>query len=92
MGNSDSHDIRQLGRTYSLVFAERSADAICHAIRQGLVSVQTTPVQVMELAGVLTGMFRRGNKAPSAADADSLREKNRQLPTPQLPTPKGIPS
>jgi predicted metal-dependent phosphoesterase TrpH len=63
VGNSDLHDIRQLGRTCSLVFAERSADAIVEAIRKGRVSLQTTPVPKLELAQVVSGMFRRGRKA-----------------------------
>lgn len=63
VGNSDLHDIRQLGRTCSLVFAERSADSVCHAIREGRVSLHTTPVPKVELAQVVTGMFRRGLKA-----------------------------
>lgn len=68
VANSDLHDLRQLGRTYSIVFAERDADAICTAIRDGRVSVHSSPVPTLELAQVLTGMFRRGNKAPIAID------------------------
>jgi predicted metal-dependent phosphoesterase TrpH len=56
VGNSDLHDLRQLGRTYSCVFAEPDADAICHAIREGLVSLETSPVPKSELARVLMGM------------------------------------
>jgi predicted metal-dependent phosphoesterase TrpH len=67
VGNSDAHDLRQLGRTYSLIFAEPGVDAICDAIRRGRVSVQTSPVPVLELAQVLMGMARRGNKTPAAA-------------------------
>ena len=67
VGNSDLHDLRQLGRTYSLVDAERNADAICDAIRAGRVSLQTTPVPRLELAQVLGGMFRRGRKATAPA-------------------------
>lgn len=62
VGNSDLHDIRQLGRTFSLVFAERSADAICRAIREGRVSLQTSPAPASELVQVVSGMFRRGHK------------------------------
>jgi predicted metal-dependent phosphoesterase TrpH len=72
VANSDLHDLRQLGRTYSIVFAERDPDAICSAIREGRVSVYTSPVPKLELASVLTGMFRRGNKAPVAVDAPTL--------------------
>ena len=56
VGNSDLHDLRQLGRTYSRVFAEPDADAICQAIRDGRVSLQTSPVPKSELARVLMGM------------------------------------
>ena len=73
VGNSDLHDLRQLGRTYSHVAAERSADAICQAIREGEVSVKTTPVPAMELARVLGGMARRGTKARGTADAEVTR-------------------
>jgi predicted metal-dependent phosphoesterase TrpH len=72
VANSDLHDLRQLGRTYSIVFAERDADAICSAIRDGRVSVNTSPVPKLELARVLTGMLRRGNKAPVAVDTPTL--------------------
>lgn len=67
VGNSDLHDLRQLGRTYSMVDAERSADAVCDAIRAGRVRVETTPVPKWELAQVLTGMARRGRKAAAPA-------------------------
>jgi predicted metal-dependent phosphoesterase TrpH len=63
VGNSDLHDMRQLGRTCSLVFGERSADGVCHAIREGRVSVHTTPAPKSELTRVVSGMFRRGSKA-----------------------------
>lgn len=76
IGNSDSHDLRQLGRTYSLVFAEPGADAICDAIRNGLVSVETSPVPALELTQVLAGMVRRGNKTVTdAGDARGSRLK-----------------
>jgi predicted metal-dependent phosphoesterase TrpH len=76
VGNSDSHDLRQLGRTYSLVSAEPRADAICDAIRNGLVSVETSPVPILELAQVLAGMTRRGSRRPPAVrDARGSRLK-----------------
>ena len=74
VANSDLHDLRQLGRTYSLVLADRNPDAICAAIREGHVSIQTSPVPKLELARVLGGMFRRGRKAPLGAPIqDSIR-------------------
>ncbi len=72
VGNSDLHDLRQLGRTCSYVYADRNADAICSAIRRGLVTLQTSPVPPYELAQVLTGMLRRGNKPTPTVDAPRL--------------------
>ena len=59
IGNSDLHHLRQLGRTYSMVAAEADADAICDAIRRGLVSVTTSPVPLLELALTLGGLATR---------------------------------
>jgi len=56
VGNSDLHDIRQLGRTYSRVHADPDADAICQAIRDGNVALETSPVPKNELARVLSRM------------------------------------
>jgi len=67
VGNSDLHDLRQLGRTCSYISAERDASAICRAIRDGLVLLQTSPVPALELAQVLGGMMRRGNRKPASA-------------------------
>ena len=49
VGNSDLHDLRQLGRTCSLVSAEPHPDAICDAVRAGQVSLQTAPAPILEL-------------------------------------------
>ncbi len=65
VGNSDAHDLRQLGRTFSLVDADRDADAICAAIREGRVELRTSPVPPLELASVVAGMLFAGRKVPS---------------------------
>ena len=72
VANSDLHDLRQLGRTYSLVLADRSPDSICAAIRDGHVSIQTSPVPKLELARVLGGMFRRGRRQTVATRSEML--------------------
>jgi len=60
VGNSDLHDLRQLGRTYSEVDCDdRDPAAICDAIRAGRVTVRSTPVPSVELAQVLGGMTLR---------------------------------
>jgi predicted metal-dependent phosphoesterase TrpH len=64
VGNSDLHDIRQLGRTYSLVDAAPDPSAICEAVRAGRVEVVTSPVPYAELAAVFGGMAIRGRKEP----------------------------
>lgn len=62
VGNSDLHDLRQLGRTFSLIQAERDPDAICEAVRDGCVALFTEPVPPLELAQVLGGMVWRGRR------------------------------
>jgi predicted metal-dependent phosphoesterase TrpH len=79
VGNSDLHDIRQLGRTHSWVSAEPDADAICHAIRDGRVSFNTQPVPVLELACVLGGMLLPGRKRPTSAAQEIPPENWTQL-------------
>ena len=59
VGNSDLHDLQQLGRTYSLVDAPADPAAICAAIRAGRVTLQTEPVPPTELALVLARMVVR---------------------------------
>jgi predicted metal-dependent phosphoesterase TrpH len=69
VGNSDLHDLRQFDRTSSLVFSERDPDAICDAIRNGRVRLQTSPVPGLELARVLSGMVRRGKRAVTVQES-----------------------
>jgi predicted metal-dependent phosphoesterase TrpH len=72
VASSDLHDLRQFGRTCSFVFAEPNPDAICAAIREGRVSIQTSPVPKVELVRVVSGMIRRGSKPQLSADSPSL--------------------
>lgn len=44
VGNGDVHRLQQLGTTYSLIDAPRDADAICAAIRQGAVRIESQPL------------------------------------------------
>jgi predicted metal-dependent phosphoesterase TrpH len=69
VGNSDLHDLRQLGRTYSLVAADRDPDAICDAIRQGDVSLTTSPAPLAELGLTLGGMAWRDRRVASPSPA-----------------------
>ncbi len=70
VGNSDLHDLRQLGRTYSSIDAPADASAICDAIRAGRVDLHTTPVPLVELGDVLARMTLRGRKPAPVATAD----------------------
>lgn len=60
VGNSDMHDIRQIGRTFTLVDAPRDAGAICDAVRAGHVALRTEPVPYTELTRVFSGLMVRG--------------------------------
>jgi predicted metal-dependent phosphoesterase TrpH len=60
IGSSDTHDIRQLGRTFTLIDAPDDADAICEAVRGGRVALRTEPVPYPELFAVYSGLMIRG--------------------------------
>jgi len=72
VASSDLHDLQQFGRTCSFVFAEPNPDAICAAIREGRVSIQTSPVPKVELVRVVSGMMRRGSKPQLSVDSPTL--------------------
>lgn len=61
VGNSDLHDLRQLGRTCSMVEAASDPAAICDAIRKGRVRLVTQPVPVIELVDLFGRMIWRGS-------------------------------
>ena len=56
VANADVHRLKQLGRTFSLVDAPRDPDAICAAIREGRVEIQTRPLSVVEAAAHITDL------------------------------------
>ena len=57
VGNGDVHRLRQLGSTYSLVDAERNADAICAAIQAGKVRVVAAPLSALTAAGLIVHLL-----------------------------------
>jgi predicted metal-dependent phosphoesterase TrpH len=57
VGNCDVHRLWQLGTTYSLVDAPRDADAICEAIAEGRVRVESRPLAWTEAARVMSAML-----------------------------------
>jgi predicted metal-dependent phosphoesterase TrpH len=67
VGNSDLHDLRQLGRTYSLVDGPAGASAICDAIRQGRVTLHTAPAPLVEMLDVFARMTLRRRRGRQAA-------------------------
>jgi predicted metal-dependent phosphoesterase TrpH len=73
VGNSDLHDLRQLGRTYSLVDAPRDAVAICEAIRAGRVRHCTEPAPLLEAANVFVRMVLRPNKPGSLLTGEAVQ-------------------
>lgn len=80
VGNSDLHDLRQLGRTYSTIDAAPDPDSICEAIREGRVVHHTEPVPVLELVNVFGGMMLRSRKKPIMGHA--LRPAGRAVARP----------
>jgi predicted metal-dependent phosphoesterase TrpH len=56
VGNTDLHLLAQMGTTYSLVDAERNADAICTAIRAGRVEVRRQALPAVRAAAIFARM------------------------------------
>lgn len=56
VANADVHRLRQLGTTFSLVDAAPEPNAICAAIREGRVEIQTRPLSLVEAATHLAGL------------------------------------
>ena len=63
VGNGDVHRLRQLGTTYSLVDAPRDADAICAAIAEGRVLVESRPLAWTEAAVIMSDLTRCRRRA-----------------------------
>jgi predicted metal-dependent phosphoesterase TrpH len=47
VGNSDSHTLKQIGRTYTLVDAEKNIDSIITAVKRGKVQIVTKPLPII---------------------------------------------
>lgn len=58
IGNSDAHFLSQLGTTYSLIYAEKSLEAIFAAIRKNRVEVITRPLSTSEMGSLARRYFR----------------------------------
>jgi predicted metal-dependent phosphoesterase TrpH len=68
VGNCDVHRLWQLGTTYSLVDAPRTADAICEAIAAGRVRVVSRPLAWTEAARVMGALWLGSIGAGSIQD------------------------
>jgi predicted metal-dependent phosphoesterase TrpH len=56
VGNTDLHLLEQMGTTYSLVDADRDADAICRAIRAGRVDVRREALSIVRAGTIFAKM------------------------------------
>ena len=56
VGNGDVHRLMQLGTTYTLIDAEKNPDAICHAIANGHVIVESRPLSTVEAARIASAL------------------------------------
>jgi predicted metal-dependent phosphoesterase TrpH len=64
VGNGDIHRLSQLGTTYSLVDAEPDPDAICAAIKEGRVRIETRPIGAARAAALLGSLFAASVRRP----------------------------
>lgn len=83
VGNGDVHRLYQLGKTFSLVDAAPTADAICEAVRQGRVELHTEPIPVTEAAIYMGRLFLSSWKR-------SWRDEVQRLASPPAISPPSI--
>ncbi len=60
VGNSDVHLLEQMGTTYSLVDAAPDPNAICDAIRNGRVTVESSPLTELQAVSIFSRMLWGG--------------------------------
>lgn len=70
VGTSDSHFVRQLGTTYSLIEGELTVASVLKTIRKGQIRVESRPLTFREYAGIAAAMVlgdyrdRLGRRSP----------------------------
>ncbi|MBI4983367.1 PHP domain-containing protein [Candidatus Woesearchaeota archaeon] len=57
IGSSDVHNLRELGRTYTLIDSKKSTGAICAAIKVGKTTVISKPLPLFEFIGISIRML-----------------------------------
>jgi len=85
VGFGDIHYLWQLGKTYTWIYAEPKVESIIHAIKHGLVRVQSTPLTWAQAAGWWVGTFWRTalpSKSLPSISSDKIKD-GRRFGTPQ---------
>jgi len=57
IGTSDSHLLRQLNTTYSVIYAEKNKEAVIEAIKKGALEIVTIPLSMKEAGMIIREMF-----------------------------------
>ena len=57
LGNSDCHFLWQLGKTYTLVEAEKNLFSIIKAVKEGRVEIVTTPLSLFSIGRITLNFF-----------------------------------
>jgi len=73
VGNGDVHRLEQLGTTYSLVDARRSASSICEAIVAGRVRVVTRPLAAWTAIRIFLTLFLQIGRLTAGFGPASLK-------------------
>jgi len=56
VGNSDSHDLRQFGLTYTLVEADKDTASIISAVKAGRIEIRTSPMRLRSMFRLITNV------------------------------------
>jgi predicted metal-dependent phosphoesterase TrpH len=72
VGNSDTHYLWQLNRTFTWIYAEPDVQSVVNAIKQGRVQLQTSPLSWFEAAKWWTTAIWRGSLSTGADRLDKI--------------------
>jgi predicted metal-dependent phosphoesterase TrpH len=73
VGNGDVHRLEQLGTTYSLVDADRTAASICAAVAAGRVRVVTRPLSWRTSIRIMLSLFAAVGRVPANFSSASFK-------------------
>lgn len=75
VGNGDIHRLHQLGTTFSLIEADMDPHAVCAAVREGRLTVQTTPLSLARAVSTMADLLWEDARRASGVNSSRKAEE-----------------